>query len=147
MVSHLYNEVLADLNEPDPIDPFILPDPYNSNKSIFWNARNLKKYMRWSTVSNDRIGGLINAYYLGYLFEERIHDQPRSSRISRKCRKQVPRHYVVAATRIYRLFKILGPQQLYRTKSISYPMFLDLKKNELSQLMQEAALIIVGTMN
>ena len=146
MASRLYNEILADLRESNPTDPFILPDPYNPNRSIFKNARDLKKYMRWSTVSNDRIGGLVNAYYLGYLFEERIHDRPKSTRVNRKCRKQVSRHYVVAATRVYRLFKILGPQQLYRTKSISYPDFLLLKKGELSQLIQEAALIIVGTM-
>jgi hypothetical protein len=97
MTSRQYNEILADLKETEPFDPFILPDPYDSNKNIFKNAQTLKKYMRWSTVSNDRIGGLIYAYYLGYLFEERIHDKPKS-RVNKKCHRQVPRHYVVAAT-------------------------------------------------
>ena len=67
-----YLNIFSDLLENDPIDPFIIPDPFDNNLSIKVNIETFYRLIRDSVRNKNRITGLVNAYYLGYLFQIRL---------------------------------------------------------------------------
>jgi len=101
------------------------------------------RLIRWSINTNDHIGMLINAYYLGYLLDERASTPLER----RKCRKILSNHYVIACTRIYKIFAITGIQQLYRSQRSIFWMFRKITRDEFCQLLQDAASLIAGAIN
>ena len=139
MTSQFYLNIFMDIMEPLPINPTIMPNPYDNTKSISSNIRYLYRMIRLSLAMNDRIGSLINAYYLGYILEEKV----TTPKERKKYQKILTVHYNSASVRIYNLFSIVGPQQIYRTQRTSYWMFRHIKRNEFVQLIQEAHLLIV----
>ncbi|HVI21267.1 MAG TPA: hypothetical protein VM660_04365, partial [Bacillus sp. (in: firmicutes)] len=72
MAPQYHTLIFSDLLEITPIDPLIMPDPYDENHSVKTNIKMFYRLLRWSSRMNDQISGLINAYYLGYLLEERL---------------------------------------------------------------------------
>ena len=72
MAQQYYLNIFSDLLETDPIDPIISPDPYDNDLNMRTNIETFYHLIRWSIRTNDRISGLVHAYYLGYLFEERL---------------------------------------------------------------------------
>ena len=137
-MTQYYLKIFADLMETNPPDPLIIPDPYIDNRSLTSNVRMFYRLIRWSVNTNDRIGILVNAYYLGYLLDERA-----STPVDRrKCRKILSNHYIISCTRIYKLFVIIGIQQLYRSQRSIFWMFRKITRDEFCQLLQDAASII-----
>ena len=66
--------------------------------------RNYNLSGSWALTNNNRIGALVNAYYLGCLLEERA-----STPLERTtCRRILTKHYVLACTRVYNLYNIVG---------------------------------------
>jgi len=133
-MSQLYLSILADLMEIQPPDPSISSDPYNNNHSLSYNIRMFFRMIRLSLQTNNRIGALVNAYYLGYLLEERA----TTPKERKQCRKDLTKHYVYACTRLYNVFSILGIQQLYRTQRIDFWSFRLLSKPEYNRLIEDA---------
>ena len=133
-MTQYYLKIFADLMETNPINPIITPDPYLKNRSINSNVRMFYRLIRWSIVTNDRIGTLIHAYYLGYLLDERT----LTSQERRRCRRELSKHYVVACTRIYKLFTLTGIQQIYRSQRSIFWMFRRITRTEFCQLLQDA---------
>ena len=39
MAQQYYLNIFSDLLETDPIDPFVMPDPYVNNRSLTYNVR------------------------------------------------------------------------------------------------------------
>ena len=72
MAQQYYLNIFSDLLETDPIDPIISPDPYDNDLNMRTNIETFYRLIRWSIRTDDRISGLIYAYYLGYLFKERL---------------------------------------------------------------------------
>jgi len=142
-MTQYYLKIFADLMELNPPDPLVLLDPYLSNRSLTANVRMFYHLIRWSITTNDRIGTLVNAYYLGYLLEERASTPLER----RKCRKLLTKHYIITCTRIYKLFYIIGIQQIYRTQRTLFWMFRKITRAEFCQLLQEATTIIAGAIN
>jgi len=103
-MTQYYLKIFADLMETNPLDPFVMPDPYIENRSLTYNVRMFYRLIRWSINTNDHIGTLVNAYYLGYLLDERASTPLER----RKCRKILSNHYVIACTRTYKLFVLIG---------------------------------------
>ena len=136
-MSQYYLNIFADLLEPNPLNPIVMPDPYDERKSLTTNIKMFYRMIRWSLRTNDRIEGLVNAYYLGHLLEERAAIPLER----RKCQQTLTKHYILSCTRVYNLFVTLGVQQLYRTQRSSFRMFRQLKRNEYTCLVHE-----VGTM-
>jgi len=133
-MTRLYLNVLADLMETQPWDPHVDPDPYDPLKTLGENVRIFYRLIRCSARSNNRIGALVNAFFLGRLLEERA-STPRERR---QCRRLLTGHYVYACTRVYKLFSITGIQQLYRTQRIGFWIFRHLSKSEFDQLLLDA---------
>jgi hypothetical protein len=134
MAQRYYLTILSDLMESEPLSPLILPDPYDVNLGMQDNIKNFYRLLRWSIRANARISGLINAYYLGYLFEVRLSTPMQR----RTYRNALSKHYLDACVRVYNLFSIIGPQQIYRTKRASFWMFRKLKRSDYLQLTQDA---------
>ena len=137
-MTQYYLKIFADLMETNPPDPLIMPDPYIDNRSLTFNVRMFYRLIRWSVNTNDRIGTLVNAYYLGYLLDERASTPVER----RKCRKILSNHYVISCTRIYKLFVIIGIQQIYRSQRSIFWMFRKITRDEFCQLLQDAASVI-----
>ena len=72
MASQYHTLIFSDLLETIPIDPLIMPDPYDKNYSVKTNIKMFYHLLQWSSRMNDQISELINAYYLRYLLEERF---------------------------------------------------------------------------
>ena len=137
-MTQYYLNIFADLMEINPPDPFVMPDPYIDNRSLTYNVRMFYRLIRWSINTNDRVGTLINAYYLGYLLDERTSTPLER----RKCRRLLSKHYIIACTRLYKIFVIVGIQQLYRSRRSVLWMFRKITRAEFSQLLQDAANVI-----
>jgi hypothetical protein len=137
-MSQYYLNIFSDLLEVNPTNPMTMPDPYNAQQSLSTNIRAFYRLIRWSLRTNDRVGSLVNAYYLGYLLEERASTPSER----RKCRRLLTKHYILSCTRIYNIYNILGIQQLYRSQRSSYWMFRKITRQEYCQLMQDAGLLV-----
>lgn len=137
-MTQYYLKIFADLMEINPSDPLVMHDPYINNRSLTSNVKMFYRLIRWSINTNDRIGTLVNAYYLGYLLDERASTPVER----RKCRKILSNHYIISCSRIYKLFVIIGIQQLYRSQRSIFWMFRKITRDEFCQLLQDAASII-----
>ena len=70
-MSQYYLNIFSDLLEVVPANPIVMPDPFNEQQSLGTNMKMFYRLLRWSLRTDDCIGALINAYYLGYLLEKR----------------------------------------------------------------------------
>ena len=118
-MTQYYLTIFADLMEINPTNPVVIPDPFMTNRSLTSNVKMFYHLIRWSINTNDRVETLVNAYYLGYLLDERASTPVER----RKCRKILSNHYVIACTRIYKIFAITGIQQLYCSQRSIFWMF------------------------
>jgi len=134
---------MRDLFETHPTNVETPSDPFSMNLTLEENVINMKRLIRHATVMNNRLPGLINAYYLGYLLIERVNTPVQA----KQCRRKLTKHYRDAAVRTYRLFNILGPKQLNRTRYTTHVMLRKLSQNEFHQVVKEAVLIIAGAIN
>ena len=137
-MSRSYLNIFSDLLEVNPNDPIVMPDPYNEQRSLSSNIREFYQTMRWSLRTGNRLGALVNAYYLGYLLEKRASTPLER----RKCRRLLTSHYILACTRVYNLFLIVGIQQIYRSQRSSYWMFRKVTRQEYCQLLSHALTLI-----
>jgi hypothetical protein len=133
-MSQYYLNIFADLMESNPANPTILPDPYIETQSLVSNVRMFYRLIRWSLTTNNRIGALVNAYYLGCLLEERATTPLER----RNCRQVLSKHYILACTRVYNLYNIIGIQQIYRSQRTHYWMFRKISKQDYCQLLVDA---------
>jgi hypothetical protein len=134
MAQQYYLNIFSDLFETDPIEPLVLADPYDVNQNEQTNIERFYRLIRGSIRINDRISGLVIAYYLGYLFEERLSTPSQR----RKHRNVLSKHYLDACTRVYHLYKIISISQIYRTKRTSFWMFRKISRTMYIQLTQDA---------
>ena len=134
MAQQYYLNIFLDLLETDPIDPIISPDPYDNDLNMRTNIETFYRLIRWSIRTDDRISGLIYAYYLEYLFEERLS----TPSLRRQHQNVLLKHYLDACIRVYSLYRIVGVQQIYRSKRTSFWMFRKIKRTSYVQLIQDA---------
>ena len=71
MAQQSYLDIFSDLMELNPTDPIVIPDLFINIRSLTSNVRMFYRLIRWSINTNDRVETLVNAYYLGYLLDER----------------------------------------------------------------------------
>jgi hypothetical protein len=133
-MARYYLSLFSDLLETSPENSFVLPDPYDTNLDLKSNVKKCYCQIRWSIRMNDKVTGLIYAYYIGHMFEERLS----SPSLRRSSRNVLSRHYLEACTRVYNLYKIVGIQQIYRTKRTSFWMFRKISQATYIQLYQDA---------
>ena len=137
-MSRYYLNIFSDLLEVNPANPIVMPDPFNEQRSLGTNITMFYRMIRWSLRNNDRLGALVNAYYLGYLLEERATTPLER----RKCRRVLTKHYVLSCTRVYALFSLIGIQQVYRSQRSSFWMFRRLTRAEFGQLCDDAGTML-----
>jgi hypothetical protein len=131
---NLVTKILADLCEITPRRVIPMPNPYNENLTMEQNVVELHYQLRWSLRVEKRIEGLVAAYYLG----QYIGKGHRTQTQIKECRKVLTTHYIQCCTRIYDLFSILGIEQIYRTKRITFGMFRTISKRDFVRLTNEA---------
>jgi len=142
MATSNFNKILSDLFESSPLEPNIFDDPYNEMISVEQNAHIYQRLIRSSTVMKDRQSTLLNAYYFGYFLTQRI-----TPKETRRCRRIIAQHYVDASQRTYRLFSIIGPHQIYRTRKTTLVMMRSISASQFQKLIEEALSLIAGAIN
>ena len=138
MAQPYHLNILSDLLEQEPADPLVMTNPCRDSHDIRTNIETLYRLIRWSVTINDRISGLMYAYYLGQTYDERLS----TPSLRRQYRNVLSKHYLETCTRVYNLFKITGPQQIYRTKRTSFWMFRKIKRTHYIQLLQDAVMLL-----
>src|SRR3954451_3723771 len=133
-MAQYYLSIFSDLLETNSLDFPITSDPYDSNQDMKSNIEAFYRSIRYSIRVNDRISGLINAYYLGYLLEVRLSTPSQR----RRYRNVLSKHYIDSCTRVYNLYKILGIRQIYCTRRTSFWMFRKVSRATYIQLIQDA---------
>ena len=125
-----YNKILKDIRRVTPVDPVIIPDPYDSKLTFKNNVEREYHCLLRSIRSKNRIISLVNAYYLGKMTEERANTRERT--ISKRI---ITKHYADLCRRIFLLFEPLGVEQIYRTKDfkVSYMRMDSIPFNELRE--------------
>ena len=106
-----YNKISKDLRRITPVDPVIIPDPYDPKLMFKENVKREYHRLLQSIRSSDRITSLVNAYYLGKMTEVRANTKERTM-----SKKIITKHYGDICRRIFLLFEPLGVEQIYRTK-------------------------------
>jgi len=142
MANTRFNRTLSDLFETQPDNPTIFEDPFDATATMESNAIMFQRLIRYAIVVKDHQRAMLNAYYLGYLLRNRA-----TMKEAKRCRKTINKHYVHTSQRIYRLYSILGPEQIYRSRRSTLTTFTRLSENELARLVEEATNIIAGAIN
>jgi hypothetical protein len=130
-----YTIIKADLERTTPVSPTVIPPLYNDADSLLIKVETLKQLIQRAKIKNDRVGMVLNAFYLGEL----IGAQTRANRTL--CMEAVTRYYYTAANRVYYIFELLGPTQIARTRSVTLAMITKLKEPQYQQLQVDAAAI------
>src|SRR3954447_9583682 len=133
-MAQYYLSIFSDLLETNSLDFPITSDPYDSNQDMKSNIEAFYRSIRYSIRINDRISGLVNAYYLGYLLEVRLSTPSQR----RRYRNVLSKHYIDSCIRVYNLYKIIGIQQIYCTRRTSFWMFRKISRTTYIQLIQDA---------
>ena len=126
--------ILSDLYRTHPTNSFVMPDPYNDKLSVEENIMELYHQIVSSTRIGRRVEALVASYYIGFYMERKVFLPKQRIKI----RRQLTRHYAVACTRIYSLFRLIGIEQIYRsTKTIPW-MVRKLTRKQFKDLVQVA---------
>ena len=133
-MAQYYLNIFSDLLETNPLDLPTTPDPYDHNQDMKTNIETFYRSIRYSIRVNDRISGLVNAYYLNYLLEVRLSTPSQR----RRYRNVLSKHYLDSCIRVYNLYRITGIQQIYCTRRTSFWMFRKISRATYIQLVQDA---------
>ena len=126
--------ILSDLYRTHPTNSFVMPDPYDENLSVEENIMELYHQIISSTRIGRRTEALIASYYIGFYMERRVLLPKQRAKI----RRQITRHYAVACTRTYSLFRIIGIEQIYRSTKTTPWMIRKITKRQFKDLIETA---------
>ena len=107
---------------------------YNANETAPSKARTLYHQIRRAKSTNNRLGLLVNVYYLGELLEAHVNTPAERT----MCVRKVTRYYKTVAVRTYYLFEALGVKQVCGSKRTTTTMIANLSNEEFQDLLQEA---------
>src|SRR5215813_10924942 len=110
----LRDELFLELIREDPNEKYIEPRPNCLIDDEVTQGRAIFNCFRSAKRKRNRKQMLLYLYYLGELFETKETIQRNLSH-----HKYLTAHYLTVAIRIYQLFEEVGPEQIYRTKTIT----------------------------
>lgn len=131
------NKIREDLQRDVPRDAVTLLPCYNANDTVVTKAKTLYRQLRRAKSTNNRLGLLMNIYYLGELLE--VHASTPAERAL--CVRKITRYYKTVAVRTYYLFEALGVKQLFGSRRTTTTMIANLTNDEFQELLQEAITI------
>ena len=102
--------------------------PYTSDMNIVEKLKVTQKALKRSIELHERITSLMNAYYLGKLFDD-------SEEISEKFRRKnkAKRHYAIMAEHVFDIFEP-DPLQIYQTLTLNVQQVKKFKKSKILRL-------------
>jgi hypothetical protein len=128
------DKVRRDLQRDVPADTLTFQPLYDANDTAPNKAKALYRQLRRAKSTNNRLGLLVNVYYLGELLE--LHATTPAERAM--CVSKVTRYYKTVAVRTYYLFEALGIKQVFGSKRTTTTMIANLSNKEFQDLLQEA---------
>ena len=132
--------VLADLESQTPDIVIDLFPPYIDGMSDHQKLKELKVALRRSIKVKNRQTSLINAYFLGKLFEDTEVKERET------LRPLVSDHYYNMGRNTYDLFEGF-PKQIYRTSYLSAQIIKKLRRSKVLQYRETLLNHFVGTQN
>lgn len=132
-----YQLILDDLQQENPLNPSILPPFYNDYDTPTDKIKLLLRQLRRTKSLKDRIGMLLNAWYIGEVIETMT-----SSPLQRTlCMNLLTPYYQRAIIKTFYLFETLGVEQIGRTRQLTLAMVYKTKQREHGMLVTEATTI------
>lgn len=126
-----YQIISEDLQELTPII-IKLPPPFTNNAiTLKDQVKELFKQMKRAFARNNREEALLNAFYIGQISEV-LADTPTERAI---CRSVLTPYYQKVITKVYYIFELLGPSQIFRTKKMTLTHVYKLKTKEYRKLL------------
>jgi len=132
-----FEKIRRDLQRDVPANTLTFQPLYNVNDTAPNKAKALYRQLRRAKSTNNRLGLLVNIYYLGELLE--IYTTTPAERAM--CTRKITRYYKTVAVRTYYLFEALGVKQVYGSKRTTTTMIANLSNGEFQELLQEAITI------
>ncbi|CAG8652258.1 4497_t:CDS:1 [Dentiscutata erythropus] len=111
-MTHMINEVINDLLAATPCEVLITPPPYDEKQTLNDKVNITYRHVLRNLKFKNQIGSLVYSFYLGKLIDEASPDQQT------EYRKRITKHYYMAVTRAYWLFKTYGMEQAYCTQKL-----------------------------
>jgi len=106
--------VLNEFQRIEPLEVYLPPQPYDMNQnltSVIRGRRCLEEYHRAKRFK-DRKGMILYLYYLGEVIEGSTNSRRKEYEPHRE---YLSYHYWKVAVKTYKLFRIVGPKQIFRT--------------------------------
>jgi len=106
--------VLNEFQRIEPLEVYLPPQPYDTNQnltSVIRGRRYLEEYHRAKRFK-DRKGMILYLYYLGEVIEGSTNSRRKEYEPHRE---YLSYHYWKVAVKTYKLFRIVGPKQIFRT--------------------------------
>ena len=130
--------LVDDLRQQEPRNPYITPPLYQPSETHLNKIRQLSLQMRRAKSMRNRTEMLLISYYIGQILETL-----NSSNRTQCIRILTPYHQRVAV-RVYYIFELLGPEQIFRTRSMTLAKIDKLNHPAYENLVNEAV-TIAGT--
>jgi hypothetical protein len=102
--------------------------PYTNEMDLSEKIKVTQKALRHSIELNSRLTSLINAYYLGKIFNE-----SESTSAKFKNKQKTSKHYATMAEYMYNIFEC-DPSQIYQTTSLTVQQVRKFKKKQVLKL-------------
>jgi hypothetical protein len=135
----IFNTILAELAETNPLTPITLPNPYQENKNLEENIINMFQYLLRMAKRKERLLTLAIAYYIG----EAIEYRPKTPTERTVATQKLTQYYSDCCLRIFEVYEPLGIDQIYRTTEVKLGYFRRIKIGDVKRLgtaaMNEAA--------
>ena len=141
MTQYDENLVLADVESRSPENVVEIMPPYIDEMSDKQKLESLKPSLRRAIKIRQRKLALINAYYLGKLFEEMPSGKDKET-----LRSSISEHYYTMGRFTYDLFEGF-PEQIYRTSYLTVQIIRKMRRFKVLQYRQRLLEHFVGTQN
>lgn len=135
-----FDEIVQDLLEIVPLFPGTLIPVYNEQDTVEIKVQMTYQALRRAIKTKNRVESLVNAYYLGFLF-----NTTDNSTTEFRLKKKITPHYILIAENAFILFKD-NPTQILRTKKLTIAYLRRTHKSKIIELNnQTQECFFVGT--
>src|SRR3989337_3715339 len=132
-----YNQILADLQQTEPLYPMILSPFYQYNNTALQQVKTLLRQLRRAKSLRNRVEIIVVLWHMGKVIETKTESLTERT----QCMNLLSPYYRKVVIRIYYLYELIGIDQIARTKHTTIGTLSRINCEQHQQLVQEASTI------
>src|SRR5215204_3175848 len=133
----LYNQILSDLQQTEPLYLDILSPFYQHNDTVLQQVKSLLRQLRRAKSLRNRVKILIVIWHIGKAIETKTESLTERT----QCMNLLSPYYRKVVVRVYYLYELIRIDQIARTKHTTIGMISRINREQHQQLVQEASTI------